>query len=45
MMTVEQAKEILSGKSCCYARKFTADDERKAVFFDESVSRREKSPD
>ena len=31
-MTVEQAKEILSGKSCCYARKFTADDERKAVF-------------
>lgn len=32
MMTVEQAKEILSGKSCCYARKFTADDERKAVF-------------
>lgn len=32
MMTVEQAKEILSGKSCCYARKFTADDERKAIF-------------
>ena len=32
MMTVEQAKEILSGKSCWCLRKFTADDERKAVF-------------
>lgn len=31
-MTVEQAKEILSGKSCWGPRKFTADDERKANF-------------
>ena len=32
MMTVEQAKEILSRKSCWCLRKFTADDERKADF-------------
>ena len=31
-MTVEQAKEILSEKSCWGPRKFTADDERKANF-------------
>ena len=32
MMTVEQAKEILCEKSCWGPRKFTADDEQKAVF-------------